>query len=226
MISLNVEDKKINIYNEELTNRNVPIVIHNSFEDDGIALINECNNTNCHDFILVNISNINWNDEMTPWSCPPVFKGDSECKGKADEYIDLLTNQIIPKIEQRFGYKPLYYAIAGYSLGGLFALYSIYKTDIFKRVMSGSGSFWYPKFTEFVKNNELKINVDKIYLSLGNTEKQTKNKLMSKVENNTAEIANYYKSLNINTIFELNEGNHFKDVNKRIAKGIKNILLK
>ena len=224
MVSFNIESKKVNIFNEKLKFKNSPIVIHNSFEDDGTDLINEYYNVNCNDFILVNISNIKWNDEMTPWGCPPLFKGDSGCNGKADEYIDLLTNKITPKLEQKLDYKPLYYAIAGYSLGGLFALYSVYKTDIFKRVMTGSGSFWYPEFIEFAKSNEIKSNVDKIYFYLGDTEKQTKNKLMSEVENNTKELVNYYKSLNINTIFELNKGNHFKKVNKRIAKGIKNII--
>lgn len=161
---------------------------------------------------------------MTPWRCPSLSKEDIEYKGNADNYILELTETIIPKIEKNLKYKPLYYGIVGYSLGGLFAIYSLYKTNIFKRIVTGSGSFWYPDFIKFIKNNDL-INIpEKIYISLGDKEKYSKKEILSTVQDNTEEIFKFYQSKGLNIFFELNEGGHFKDNYLRIAKGIKYII--
>ena len=106
--------------------------------------------------------------------------------------------------------------------GGLFAIYSGYKTDIFRKIVSASGSMWYPNFAEFVKENKISENIDKVYFSLGNKEKNSKNTMLKMVEDKTKEI---YDSIgNINKVYEENEGNHFQDETLRIAKGIKWIL--
>ena len=47
---------------------------------------------------------------------------------------------------------------------------------------------------------------------------------MNKVLDNTITINEYFSSLDVLTIFEKNEGNHFSDVNLRISKGINWIL--
>lgn len=224
MIKININKKIINIYNEEIINKKqVPILIHNSFNDDGKDLWSECENINCTNFILVNISGINWNDEMTPWECQPLYKGDSKCGGEADKYILELTDIIIPEIEKTINYKPLYYGIVGYSLGGLFAIYSLYKTNMFERVASVSGSLWYPNILSYIKSNSMNIP-KKIYLSLGDTEKNSKTEMLKVVQDNAEEIFEFYKSLGIDIFYELNNGGHFKDVNLRIVKGIKNII--
>lgn len=176
---------------------------------------------NCKDFVLVAISNVNWNDEMTPWVCEPIFKGTGKNKGLADKYLKFLEEEIIPKIKSEINVE--YFAIAGYSLGGLFALYSVFKTDLFKSIVTASGSMWYPNFEEFVKNNELNKNVQKIYFSLGNKEKNSKNEILKTVEDKTVEIQKFL-SEKLETTFVENEGNHFQDASLRTALGIKWIL--
>ena len=164
---------------------------------------------------------------MTPWECPPLYKGDSYCKGYADEYLKLIEDEIIPKVEgfitNELQKEIEYWVLAGYSLGGLFSLYSGYKTDIFKRIVSASGSMWYPNFEKYVKENEISKNIDKIYFSLGNKEKNSKIEILQTVEDKTREIQEFL-SKNIETLYEENEGNHFKDGVLRMAKGIKWIL--
>lgn len=44
---------------------------------------------------------------------------------------------------------------------------------------------------------------------------------MSKVEENTKILEQFYKAQGIQTIYEENEGNHFQDVSLRLAKGIR-----
>ena len=95
---------------------------------------------------------------------------------------------------------------------------------MFKRIASASGSFWYPNFIEFVKENKISSNIEKIYFSSGDKESKTRNEIMKTVEDNTKELVKIYKSYGIKTIYEENQGNHFKDGSLRMAKGIKWIL--
>ena len=44
------------------------------------------------------------------------------------------------------------------------------------------------------------------------------------MQKNTEELLEYFRSLGIPCIYELNPGNHFQDVNLRCAKGILELL--
>lgn len=107
-----------------------------------------------------------------------------------------------------------------YSLGWLFAIYASFKTNIFKRVASISGSLWYPNFLEFIQDNNVNKNIEKIYFSPGNKEKNSRNLLLQTVEDPTKEIASIYQKNNIPTIYEENEGSHFQEAERRTAKRI------
>ena len=226
-MEFNINNKIINIFYNETKSKEVPIIILNTFNNEGIDVWEKCNELGTKEFILISISKMNWSDDLTPWQCPPLYKGDSKCQGFANKYLNEIENDFMPKIEEyitkELNKKISYYGIAGYSLGGLFALYSGFKTDRFKRIACASGSLWYPKFSEYVKNNKLSNNIDKIYFSLGNKESKSKIEILSTVEDKTKEIYEQV-SKNINSIYEENEGNHFKDGELRMAKGIKWIL--
>lgn len=223
-----IKNKIINIYCRKNYSKELPVVILNTFENEYKEILKNCKNIDCKEFILVSISNLDWNNEMTPWYSKKINKYGEEFLGKADEYIQVLLNEIIPEIkkyiEENLNVKIKNYTIAGYSLAGLFAVYLSYKTDIFSRIVSASGSLWFPKFVDFVKENKISSNVEKIYFSLGNKESKVKNQILANVEKNTKEIEEIYKKQGIKTIYVENEGNHFKDASLRLAKGIKWIL--
>lgn len=225
---LKIDNKNIKIFYNNSNLKELPVVILNTYGDEGQSIFNKCTYLKCKDFILVAISNLNWNDDMTPWFAQKLNKRDVDCLGKADDYIKLLTNKIIPQVEKyiinNLKIKIEYFAIAGYSLGGLFSVYSAYKTDLFTKIASVSGSFWFPKFVDFVKTNDMLSNIRKIYFSLGDKESKVKNKILATVETNTIELDKIFNNKGIKTIYEVNEGNHFKDAILRMAKGIKWIL--
>ena len=138
--------------------------------------------------------------------------------------LRLLIDDILPKAKEMIEGEPKFIGIAGYSLAGLFAVYAMYKTDVFDRVASMSGSLWFYDFIEYCKRNDCRKLPDKIYFSLGNKEANTRNPVLKTVEDNTRELAEYFKKLGSEVIFELNPGNHFTDTILRSAKGIKAIL--
>lgn len=226
---IKVENKTITLYYDENSrSEDVPVVILNTFDEEGQEIWNEVNVFTRKEYILVTIANIDWNKEMSPWYMEKMYKNEEDYAGKAEEYLHSLTDKIIPEIERTIhellGKKITAYTIVGYSLAGLFAIYSLYQTHVFKAAISCSGSLWYPDFIEYVKENEMKSYPEKIYFSLGNKEKNTKNELMAKVEENTKSIEQFFSEKSIQTIYEENEGNHFQDVTNRVAKGIRWIL--
>lgn len=219
MTSLEIEGKRVFLFGAE--NASSPLVILNTYGDEGEEVWNECRKLECPPFCLAAISNLDWNNELSPWESPALYKNDGSFSGGADSYLSLLTEKIIPAICDSIGSKPAYIALAGYSLAGLFALYAAYKTDTFSRIVSASGSLWFPDFEDFAKSHDFIKKPDCIYLSLGDTEAKAKNKLLATVQDKTESIFELYKSLEIPAVFELNKGNHFTEAALRTAKGIK-----
>lgn len=223
MINFETSEKiKVCVYGEEL--KDVPVVYLPMVFDDGEKVWNECKKINCKPFILVAISNFNWNDYLTPWRIPPIYKNDEESKGMADDFLNILSSEILPLVNSFIKNSGSYNIIAGYSLAGLFAVYSIFKTTLFDKVVSASGSLWFPNFCDFVFKNKMKKIPKSIYFSLGDKEANTKNIYLRCVDENTQKIYNYFKSKNILTTFEMNIGNHFANTINRTARGIKWVL--
>lgn len=221
--SIKIEEKIVTMfYNEDFKNKNIPIIILNTYDEDGEKLWNLSNEYNCDEYILVTISNINWNKDMSPWYMKKLYKNDDDYAGEADRYLEQLETWIVPEIKNIVGDKEI--ILAGYSLAGLFAIYSLYKTKIFNKIISCSGSLWYPDLIKYVKENQIINKPEKIYFSLGNKESKTKNEVLSEVEDNTKFLVEHYKNQGIKTIYEENEGNHFQDVYLRLVKAIKWIL--
>ena len=222
MITLEIEGKKIALFGSE--NTSSPLVIFNTYGDEGQEVWNECQKLNCPPFCLAAISNLDWNKDLSPWESPALYKNDGGFSGGADSYLSLLTDKIIPSVCDSMGAKPSYLALAGYSLAGLFSMYSAYNAEIFARITSVSGSLWFPGFEEYAKTHEFVKIPDCVYLSLGDSESKTKNTVLSTVQEKTESLFELYKSKKIQVIFELNKGNHFTEPALRTAKGIKWIL--
>ena len=221
--------EKFNICNKEITlykstDINAPLIVFNTFEGDGEGVYQALQNMGCTSLNSLVIGNIDWNHDMSPWYIPSIYSKEKSFSGGADEYLKLLIDKILPRAKELMDGEPKFTGIAGYSLAGLFAVYAMYKTDVFDRVACMSGSLWFHDFIEYCKRNEYKRLPDKIYFSLGDKEANTRNPVLKTVEYNTRELSEYFKNLGSEVIFELNKSNYFTDTVLRSAKGIKAIL--
>lgn len=159
-------------------------------------------------FTLVAFRIGNWNVELSPWQAPAVFGREDFGDGAATTLCYVL-DQLVPR------FRGNRYCLGGYSLAGLFALWSGYQTDVFSSVAGVSPSVWFPHWIEFAESHQMKAG--RVYLSLGDKEPKTKNPAMARVGEC---IERMHELLYCEKMLEWNEGNHFKDNAIRTAKGL------
>jgi predicted alpha/beta superfamily hydrolase len=170
--------------------------------------------------ILIAVDGVDWENSLSPWPAPRAFRGGKDFAGGADRYLKVLTGDIVPAVEASLGFTPPSRYIAGYSMAGLFAIYALYRTDLFSRAASVSGSLWYDGFLDFMEQNRPLGRVEKVYFSLGDRESKTKNRRLASVEARTVRARNLIQSLGTDALFEWNPGGHFMDIPERISKGL------
>lgn len=195
-------------------------VVYLLTDDDADAVWDSVRELVASDFVSVSISGFDWNSALTPWECPGIFRDDEPFSGDAAKQLGILLGEIIPAVEAEFAGKTIRRTIAGYSLAGLFAVWSLFQTDAFACAASASGSLWYPGFVEYVQGNAFAGSPEHAYFSLGGKESRTPSRLLRNVEDNTREIVRIFKARGVETVFEMNPGNHFKDTELRMAKAI------
>ena len=220
MYILEIESKKITIFGSE--NKGSPLVVLNTYGGEGETVWNECQALGCPPFTLATVSNLDWNADMSPWENPPIYKNDGAFSGRADAYIDLLTEKIVPAVCNTISTetKPSFIALAGYSLAGLFALYTAHKIDVFSRIASASGSFWFPSWDDFICNHH-PICKDTSYLMLcGRNEGIGKTNIQAeafpRAQLTHRILCNYTENFPLIT----DEGRHHENLPVRIGKAI------
>lgn len=160
-----------------------------------------------------------WDSMLTPWGVSNCLKN-REFSGRGNELLTQITNEIIPEIDKKSpNHRQVY--IAGYSLAGLFSLWSLYQSKMFDGAVCCSGSLWYPGWEEYMMQSSFTKDV-KVYLSLGKKEPKNKHPLLQRVGDITLKQYEVLKNdKNVKDLFlEWNNGGHFSDVVDRIAKGI------
>ena len=160
-----------------------------------------------NDFSFIAFLVKDWNRELSPWTAAPVFGKEGFGDGAGDTLASILS-------ELNDNGKKYY--LGGYSLAGLFALWSGYQTDVFSGIAAASPSIWFPGFIDYMQKET--FHPDMVYLSLGDREEKTKNAVMSKVGDGIRQAYKHFQGAGIKTVLEWNEGNHFKDADVRTAK--------
>ncbi len=180
--------------------------------ENEVKLIENLSGTS--DFYLIAIKVNSWNKDLSPWEAPAVF-GNEPFGGGAETSLKVIMDEVIEPLKNSSS-EEIKLFIGGYSLSGLFALWSVYQTDIFSGCAAASPSVWFPGFTEYISDKD--ILTEKVYLSLGDKEAKTRNPVMSQVG---VAIQKIHDMLNgkVDVKLEWNQGNHFKEPDLRTAKG-------
>ena len=160
-----------------------------------------------------------WNAELSPWRADPVFGKEAFGDG-AGKTLRFVEKTLIPEIRSRIpalsGKETI---LGGYSLAALFALWAGYESEAFSGIAAASPSVWFPGWMEYVK--ERRPSAERIYLSLGDQESRTRNRVMATVGNCISEYSGILLAQGVENTLEWNSGNHFRDADLRTAKAFR-----
>lgn len=160
-----------------------------------------------------------WNRALSPWPAPPVF-GKEGFSGEAGETLALLEGEVLPALESAL--RPACFCLGGYSLAGLFALWAGYESPRFWGVAAVSPSVWYPDWDRFIAGHSMQAR--QVYLSLGDKEARTRSQTMAAVADRITLQQETLLSQGTRSVLEWNPGNHFREPERRVAKGFSHLL--
>ena len=168
------------------------------------------------DYLLASLKITDWNNQLSPWDAPAVF-GKEDFGHDAAATLESIEKELLPYLIDHYQLDPqIPVILGGYSLAGLFSLWSAYQSDVFSGIAAASPSVWFPDWICYAESHEIKSEC--VYLSLGDKEEKTKNRTMATVGKC---IRRQHELLQpIHCILEWNEGNHFQDPQGRLNKGI------
>ncbi len=161
-----------------------------------------------------------WNRDLSPWAAKRVFKGGEDFGGMGDATLDRLERTLIPVIREELDAPEAPVYLAGYSLAGLLAAYALFRLPGLAGAVCCSGSLWFPDFLAYAEAHPLAGKPERVYLSLGDQEKRSRNPALSRVEECTLAFRDLLLARAVRSIFTLNPGNHFQEPDKRMALGV------
>ena len=148
---------------------------------------------------LVTISDLHWEEDLSPWAHGSVLASTDHFTGGAPQYLEFLEKEVIPFASQHLALDPSTLILAGYSMSGLLSAYSLFMTDDFPYLVSASGSLWFPGFLPFAKEQGIKGSPKAVYLSLGDTESHSRNPYLKENASVTSAIAGLSREAGIPT---------------------------
>lgn len=167
------------------------------------------------DCTIVAIFGAVWNDDLTPWPAPGVFKQKKPFGGYASIFLERLVSEYISAIEHDLGFDNPERYLMGVSLSGLFVLWALTATDKFDTVASISGSLWYDGFAQWFAQQEVCTRT-RAFVSLGESEHLCKEKRMSSVRECTEAVVQALQAKGVETHFQMVPGTHFSDIRPRL----------
>ena len=165
-------------------------------------------------FVLVAFQVFDWDLDLTPWHDDAINRK-PEVGTMTGETLRYVTASLLPALETEYGKLPV--ILGGYSLGGLFALWSSTQTDRFTAIAAASPSLWIRNWLDFAQAHP--VHASKVYLSLGDREEHVKNQAIARVGDSVRGEYELLKSRlgDKNCTLAWNPGGHFQDEDKRMA---------
>ncbi len=160
-----------------------------------------------------------WNADFSPWEL--TLNKKMSFSGGGRKTLNWLLNECVSYCEKEYcltGERIL----CGYSLAGLFSLWAFYESQLFSGVISCSGSLWFGDWISYAESHTAPQD-SSVYISLGDREERARDCIMATVGECTRrqyELVCDDKNVSRH-ILEWNDGGHFNEPEKRIAKGIR-----
>lgn len=174
---------------------------------------------------VVTVPVANWNDALTPWTAPALYREEPDFGGHAAETLDELLTQAIPALEERIaaetGTAPESRAICGYSLGGLFSLYAFTHSSAFAACGCLSGSVWFEGWVHHLEGQSGDLSNRYAYFSLGTKEKRGGQPLMRTVQKRMEECVELLRRRGCSVDYVLGPGNHLQHIPERYEAGLR-----
>lgn len=168
---------------------------------------------------IVVITGMDWQNVFSPWPTKGVPKGSPDFKGESSDFLELLQQNVIPRIEKGLEFSAMSErTLIGVSMSGLFALWQWLLCDTFTNIACLSGSFWYEGFVEWMRDRDIPAKSGKAYFLLGQQEAKSKVKAFASVAENTKEIISLLDGVGVKTEFQSVPGNHYSDPIKRLDR--------
>ena len=169
---------------------------------------------------VLQVSGMDWNRDFSPWPAPAIRKNEEGFSGGGKAFLQRLESEVLPQSFDLLGFEPQKKYLAGYSLAGLFSLFSLTQTKTFDGCACMSGSLWYPGFAEQFLQSGFAGRPSYVYLSLGIQEGKTRNPVMASIDSCTEEVCTYFRTEGIPYQFQWWPGGHFHQIPERIAHGL------
>ena len=165
-------------------------------------------------FVLAAFQVFDWDLDLTPWHDDAINRK-PEVGTMTGDTLRYVKESLLPALENEYGKLPV--ILGGYSLGGLFALWSSSQTDRFSAIAAASPSLWIRDWLDFAETHPLKTA--KVYLSLGDQEEHVQNRAIARVGDS---VRGEYELLKAqlgdgNCTLAWNSGGHFQDGDIRLA---------
>ncbi len=175
----------------------------------------------------------NWNDDLSPWEAPPVFRKEG-FGGGAAKTLAFIENELLPALQEMTGRQEGGLAgrqnvapgapviLGGYSLAGLFALWAGTQTERFSGIAAASPSVWFPGWIEHAEEYWQGAGAagssQRIYLSLGDKEEKARNPVMARVGDCIRRQQEILAAAGIENTLVWEQGNHFREPDLRTAR--------
>ena len=186
-------------------------------EMDEILALDRSTEIDEKEFALAVFSVRSWNEDLSPWTAPPVFGKEGFGSG-ASGTLRFVLEDLCGFLKQRSAqYRDIPVFIGGYSLAGLFSLWAVHSSEGFAGAAAVSPSVWFPGWTGYAETHP--CLAQHVYLSLGDKEEKTRSKAMAQVGKAIRREEEILREQGTDCILEWNPGNHFCDPEKRTAKG-------
>ena len=118
--------------------------------------------------IVVGVANSSWRD----YEYTPTYDESEECGGYADIYLEFITEELMPFINQNFRViqEREYTSICGSSLGGLLSIYALMNyPDVFASCAALSPSIWWDNraILDYMENWDYDVQNLKLWVDMG-----------------------------------------------------------